>query len=113
MLSRISKFSLALVVAALFCLSLSPTAFAAGKADIVDTSARSTSAERPQPGHNNEQTGMSWIEYFQCVRTLSTSMGSWTYAAQQCEEQRPTDTPEVPEKTTDKDDRRSDSSDRR
>ena len=93
------KSNIAVIAAVVIGFAIPSTAFAADSDDRGDTINRSSSAERPQPSPN-EQTGMSWIEYFQCVRTLSGSLGSWTYAAQECEDQRPTDTPEVPEKAS-------------
>lgn len=110
MSSRIKQTSIAVVAASLVALTSASTAIAAGKADLVDHPSEKVSAnnERPQPAPN-EQTGMSWIEYFQCVRVLQNQIGSWSYAAQECEQTRPDDPPDVPERNQSRDtDRRSD-----
>ena len=48
--------------------------------------------------HATEQTGMSWVEYFQCVVHVKDDLGSWAAAADLCSGP-PTDIPDPPVRT--------------
>lgn len=88
MSNRTKRIGLAVVTAAL-------VTFAGASSGLA------SETERPQPAPT-EQTGMWWIEFVQCVRTVQSQAGSWSYAAQQCENVKPQDPPEPPVRSTER-----------
>lgn len=83
MSSRATRIGLAAVATAMLSMASVPTRGVAAESD------------RVLPD-KEEQTGMSWVEYFRCVVTVQDQIGSWSYAAQECSIMIPNDPPDVP-----------------